>query len=125
MTRLRKELESRVDRVVRATKAALPSDLRTLAERVPVYCEWNVAAHWLEDGVMPDSMGLFSGPSLADPEDPDCFEMPRITLFLAELWRFCEEDFAAFDEEARVTYVHEFGHYLGLEEEDLAARGLL
>ena len=125
VSRLQKELEARVDRVVRETKASFPPDLRALADRVPACCEWKIAAHWLEDGVMPDTMGLFSGPSLADPDAPDCFEAPRITFFLAELWDFCEEDFAAFDEEVRITYVHEFGHYLGLEEADLEARGLV
>lgn len=125
VSRLQKELETRVARVVRETKASFPSDLRALADCVPTRCEWKIAAHWLEDGVLPDTMGLFSGPSLADPDDPDCFEAPLITFFLSELWDFCGEDFAAFDEEARITYVHEFGHYLGLEEADLEARGLV
>ena len=122
---LAERLERRVGDVVRRTMAALPDDLRVHAESVPVFCEWKIAGHWLEEGVADDSLGLFSGPSLADPADPECLESPRITFFLAELWDDCEEDPATFDDEVRLTYIHEFGHYLGLKEEDLDARGLL
>ena len=122
---IREQLERRVGEVVRRVMAELPPDLRELAERVPVFCEWEMAGHWLEEGVAEDSMGLFSGPALNEPTDPDCLEPPAITLFLAELWDYCGEDLSAFEEEARITYVHEFGHYLGLDESELEARGLL
>ena len=111
--------------VVRRVIAELPLDLRMLAERVPVFCEWEMAEHWLEEGVADDSMGLFSGPALNEPTDPDCLESPSITLFLAELWDYCGEDMPTFDEEIRITYIHEFGHYLGLNESELESRGLL
>ena len=123
--KLIRDLERRVDAVVRKTRAELPEDLRKLAAQVPVFCEWEISGHWLEDGVAEDSMGLFSGPSLADPVDPDCFESPCITFFLAELWDYSEEDPEIFGEEVRVTYLHEFGHYLGLEEDEMEERGLL
>ena len=62
---IHEQLERRVGEVVRRVIAELPPDLRTLAERVPVF------------------------------------------------------------EEVRITYIHEFGHYLGLGESELEARGLL
>ena len=119
------QLERRVGEVVRRVVAELPPDLRTLAERVPVFCEWEMAEHWLEEGVADDSMGLFSGPALNEPSDPDCLESPSITFFLAELWDYCGEDLPIFDEEVCITYIHEFGHYLGLDESELEARELL
>ena len=122
---IREQLERRVGEVVRRVIAELPPDLRTLTERVPVFCEWEMAGHWLEEGVADDSMGLFSGPALNEPTDPDCLESPSITFFLAELWDYCGEDLPTFDEEVRITYIHEFGHYLGLDESELEARGLL
>ena len=121
---IQEQLERRVGDVVRRVIAGLPSDLRTLAEQVPVYCEWEMAEHWLEEGVADDSMGLFSGPALNEPTDPDCLESPSITLFLAELWDYSGEDMPTFDEEIRITYIHEFGHYLGLNESELESRGL-
>ena len=122
---IREQLERRVGEIVRRVIAELPPDLRTLAERVPVFCEWELAEHWLEEGVADDSMGLFSGPALNAPADPDCLESPSITFFLAELWDYCGKDLPTFDEEVRITYIHEFGHYLGLDEAELEARGLL
>ena len=122
---IQEQLERRVGEVVRRVVAELPSDLRTLAERVPVFCEWEMAGHWLVEGVADDSMGLFSGPALNEPTDPDCLESPSITFFLAELWDYCGEDLQTFDEEVRITYIHEFGHYLGLDESELESRGLL
>ena len=122
---LMKRLERRVGEVMRCVIAELPPDLRTLAERVPVFCEWEMSEHWLEEGVADDSMGLFSGPALNEPTDPDCLESPSITFFLAELWDYCGEDLPTFDEEVRITYIHEFGHYLGIDESELEARGLL
>ena len=119
------QLERRVGEVVRRVIAELPPDLRMQAERVPVFCEWEMAEHWLEEGVADDSMGLFSGPALNEPTDPDCLESPSITFFLAELWDYCGEDLPTFDEEVRITYIHEFGHCLGLDEPELEARGLL
>ena len=62
---IREQLGCRVGEVVRRVIAELPPDLRTLAERIPVF------------------------------------------------------------EEMRITYIHEFGHYLGLSESELEARGLL
>ena len=122
---IQEQLERRVGEIVRRVIAELPPDLRTLAERVPVFCEWEMAEHWLEEGVADDSMGLFSGPALNEPAAPDCLESPSITFFLAELWDYCGEDLPTFDEEVRITYIHEFGHYLGLNESELEARGLL
>ena len=39
LEKLVRDLESRVDAVVRKTRAELPEDLRKLAEGVPVFCE--------------------------------------------------------------------------------------
>ena len=63
--------------------------------------------------------------AVGKPSDPDCLESPAITFFLAELWDYCGEDLPTFDEEVRITYIHEFGHYLGLDESELESRGLL
>ncbi|MBO7131133.1 MAG: metallopeptidase family protein [Fibrobacterales bacterium] len=122
---LEERLARRIDGIVKRIQNALPEDLRKLAEGVPVYCEWKMARHWVEEGLAPDSLGVFSGPSLADSTEFPSLESPSITFFLAELWDYSEEDLGIFDEEARITYLHEFGHYLGLEEGDMEERGLL
>ena len=51
-------------------------------------------------------------------------ELPPDLRTLAELWDYCGEDLSTFDEEVRITYIHEFGHFLGLNESELESRGL-
>ena len=102
----------------------MPPDLREHAKAVPVRYEERVAVHWLDDGVAPDSLGLFSGPSLRDPDAALSDEPPLVTLFLRNLWDWCEGDEDAYLDEVARTYLHEFGHYLGLEEDGMAARDL-
>lgn len=118
-------LTTRAEETVRTVIASLPDDLRTLAEKLPVFYEWEIARHWLGDGVEPDSLGLFSGPSLRDADDFECIEAPAITLFLKNLSEYCDDEGLDFGDEVRTTYLHEFGHYLGLEEGDMEERGLL
>ena len=106
------------------TFRSLPPDLKRFAEQVGVAYENGVAKHWLDDGVAADSLGLFSGPSIADPDFEMDLEPPLITLFLANLRDYAESDIAVFREEVHTTYLHEFGHFLGLDEEGLKARNL-
>jgi predicted Zn-dependent protease with MMP-like domain len=49
---------------------------------------------------------------------------PQVILFLGNLWDEVEGDVELFLSEVRTTYLHELGHYLGLDEDDLADRGL-
>ena len=49
---------------------------------------------------------------------------PRIILYLDNLWDLAEGDPAIFAEEVRTTYLHELGHFLGFDEDDLTLRNL-
>jgi predicted Zn-dependent protease with MMP-like domain len=49
---------------------------------------------------------------------------PQIILFLDNLWDFAEGDPEVYRDEVQATYLHELGHYLGLDEIDLDDRGL-
>ncbi len=122
-----------MDAAARATLAAntvgaaqrrLPADLRTLARGVRVHYPATPAPDVLREGFPPDLLGLFTG----TPHGAELAETnptpPQILLFLDNLWDFAGGDPAAFAEEVRVTYLHELGHFLGWDEEDLAARGL-
>jgi predicted Zn-dependent protease with MMP-like domain len=50
--------------------------------------------------------------------------MPRIRLFLDNLWDDCNGDLQTYRDEVRITFLHELGHYLGLDEDQVAERGL-
>lgn len=117
-----KKLQTIAQTEVQATLAALPPPLRKQAGVLPVSCEATPNESISGEGFEPDLLGLFIGPPLAEP---DSSPLPaQIILFLENLWDFAEEDEAFFREEVRTTYLHELGHYLGLDEIDLEERGL-
>jgi predicted Zn-dependent protease with MMP-like domain len=109
---------------VQETLAALPTPLRERAQALPVTFERLPNAAHLRDGVEPDTLGLFVGPEFAQEANTSSPLPPQIILFLENLWDQAEADQAVFRAEVRTTYLHELGHYLGLDEEDLFDRGL-
>jgi predicted Zn-dependent protease with MMP-like domain len=109
---------------VNATLAALPAPLRQRAQALPVTLARRPNAAQRRDGLEPDTLGLFVGPEFAYEETTASPLPPQIILFLDNLWDLAEGDDALFGEEVRTTYLHELGHYLGLDEDDLFDRGL-
>jgi predicted Zn-dependent protease with MMP-like domain len=107
---------------VEGTLALLPAPLRRQAAPLPVNYEGRPQRSLIDEGYETDLLGLFVGPALAEPEESPL--PPQIILFLENLWEFAEEDEEIFREEVRTTYLHELGHYLGLDEIDLEERGL-
>jgi predicted Zn-dependent protease with MMP-like domain len=107
---------------IEATLAALPRPLRARAEKLPVTFERQPNADLQADGIEPDTLGLFTGPEFADEGNVPL--PPQIILFLENLWIFAEGSEEIFCEEVRTTFLHELGHYLGLDEDELAGRGL-
>ena len=106
---------------IEQTCSELPDPIRrTLSEVATVLEEFPSPVHEA-DGVGSDQLGLFEGADATDPGSP---QMPRIVLWLGNLWEMCEAEEDAYREEVRITFLHELGHYLGLDEGDLSARGL-
>ncbi len=109
---------------VQSTLDALPEELRSRAKDLPVAYESWPDRHWRRTDVAPDTLGLFVGVPLAEREPVSGELAPHIVLFLENLWDEAGEDEEIFKEEVRVTYLHELGHYLGLDELGLEERGL-
>ena len=109
---------------VEATLAALPAPLRERAQALPVTFERLPNAAHRRDGIEPDTLGLFVGPEFAYEESAASPLPPQIILFLANIWDQAETDEELFREEVHTTLLHELGHYLGLDEDDLFDRGL-
>ena len=107
---------------VEATLAALPKPLRERAEKLPVTFERQPNAGLQADGIEPDTLGLFTGPEFADEGNVPI--PPQIILFLENLWDFAEGDDETFRDEVHTTFLHELGHYFGLDEDELTERGL-
>ena len=110
---------------VRATIAELPPELRERAEPLPVVYERVPPPDMLDEVVQPDTLGLFVGEAFPDGEGGPSPLPPQIFLFLENLWDFAEGDEEIYLDEIHVTYIHELGHYLGLNEDELEERGLL
>ncbi len=108
---------------VARTIAELPEDLRTHAKVLPVTYEARPNQEMVDDGIEADTLGLFLGEPL---HEQGSSPLPsQILLFLEVLWEFAESDPEFFQDEVHITYLHELGHFLGLNEDELEERGLL
>lgn len=113
------------DHEVQAVCAALPPDLRAcLADLRITLGPRPRPDEEMEEGDDENLLGLFEGPCYAElPDNAD--PMPSaIRLYIENLRDEAEGDPKRFRYEVRKTLLHELGHYLGLDEEDLDKRGL-
>ncbi len=108
---------------VGAAQRRLPPEIRKLARDVAVHYERLPAADVRRE--FPDDiLGLFTGGSHGTELTDDNPTPPQILLYLENIWDAAEGDEGQFRDEVRITYLHELGHYLGWDEDQLAARGL-
>ena len=97
----------------------LPEGVKEQAEQCPVSYEDKPHA---DDVLGEDLLGLFEGASLIEEPGPDA--LPMIRIFVGNLWEYTERDEQDFRDEVGTTYLHELGHYLGWDEDEVAERGL-
>ncbi|MFZ9886643.1 MAG: metallopeptidase family protein [Myxococcota bacterium] len=115
-------------RLMERSLEELPAKVRTYLRNVAIAVEDIPPLERLrlaEPPLSPGSLGLYEGtpPSLAPGDDPWAHLPSQITLFRKNI------ELAARDEEdlqdlVATTLLHEVGHYLGLDEDELEARGL-
>jgi len=118
------ELQTWAEQEVQQTLRGLPGPLREKAGAVTVTFEERPNAEQIQDGIESDTLGLFVGCEYSIEGMSDSPLPPQIILYLRNLFEFAEESEEYFREEVRTTYMHELGHYLGLDEDDLFDRGL-
>lgn len=117
-------LTKRAQAVVDRVQQKLPAELRELARQVPVViCDWPDPA-MLDDDLEPDILGLFVGDPHSAVPGMDNSVPAQIFLFVENILDEAEGDPARFDEEVRITYLHELGHFLGWDEDAVEAHGL-
>ena len=119
------QLSSVAHQVVATAQKRLPPEVRGVAGTVPVcYEAWPNDAI-LADGWEPDILGLFVGHEHGGELRDDLVPLPpQILLFLENIWDMAEGDETVYRDEVRLTYLHELGHYLGWDEDEVARRGL-
>lgn len=119
------QLTAAAQQVVAAAQRRLPADVRAAAAAVPVCYEPRPNDAILAEGWEPDILGLFVGHEHGGELRDDPAPLPpQILLFLENLWDYAEGDRVIFRDEVRLTYLHELGHYLGWDEDEVARRGL-
>lgn len=117
------ELRRRATETAEALYLELPPPLRTAARRLPLVIEGTPGAELVRSGVAPETLGLFVGSPFAE-EPMGAPVPPEIILFVENLWAAAEADEDEYRAEVRRTLLHELGHYLGLDEQDLMRRDL-
>lgn len=115
-------LHDTADAEVKRTTARLPKPVLERIRDIPVTLEPVPSRALVRDGVDPELMGLFVGNSLEESEPAPV--ALQIFLFLRNIWDEAGSDPARYREEVRRTFLHEIGHYLGLDEDGLALRDL-
>jgi predicted Zn-dependent protease with MMP-like domain len=106
-------LKARAGDVVEKTIAELPAEVLAEAQKVPVLFE-------PESKTDPDILGTYGHFTLNEVGEAN----GPIVLYLATIQDYCAEEGGDFATEVRLTYLHELGHHLGWDEDDLEARGL-
>ena len=115
-------LSTWADEELKSLVKVLPQDIQDAANKVAVSFEEKPGQGAFDDELEGDELGLFEGPSAADEAGIE--ELPRIRLFLANLWDWVGEEEQDYRDEVGTTFLHELGHYLGWDEEEVAERGL-
>ncbi|MGC1482124.1 MAG: metallopeptidase family protein [Chthoniobacterales bacterium] len=107
--------------VVERTLSGLPPEIARPLRAVSVFVEDEPGADDLEIGVGRDWLGIFEG---AAHGQWDRIDPPRIRIWTRNVWHFASGREDRFVEEVRLTLLHEIAHYLGMDEGEVAARGL-
>jgi len=121
---LRRRLFLAAQEEVKALIEALPGPVKSHAQKLPVIFEMVPHPSDVREGIEPDTLGLFSGAAINDSVEANPNGPSQITLFMENIWDLAGHNATDFREEIRRTYLHELGHYLGLDEDDLTARDL-
>jgi len=115
---------SRFCALVERTATSLPAPLAAAFGEVTLVLADYADATLLDDEDERELLGVFTGPTRAErsPAATDMELTPRVHLFRRAHEHSCStrEEFTA---EVRSTVIHEFGHYLGYDEDELENLG--
>lgn len=118
-----RQMQSLAEMEVGSIIRGLPRELRDRANDIAVRFE-RVPSRMPEIARADDDLlGLFVGADLGS-DDGSGVLPPQIILFLENLWDYSAKDVVSFRREVRTTYLHELGHFLGLDENEVEDRGL-
>jgi predicted Zn-dependent protease with MMP-like domain len=101
----------------------LPVDLAEAASKIAVLSANRPSKYQIDGSGDDDLLGLYEGVPFSDRRVDDGNLPDRITLFRIPLMNSCGNE-SELRREIQITLIHEFGHALGFDEDDLIERGL-
>ena len=110
------------DEEVKALVKILPPDVQAAARRCVISFEARPGLNPSDASLDGDELGLFEGTCMLDDPAPE--DSPRIRRFVENLWEWVEGEEQDYRDEVGTTLLHELGHYLGWDEDEVADRGL-
>jgi predicted Zn-dependent protease with MMP-like domain len=116
-----------LDAVVNDALAALPSRIQDAVQDVAIVVEEYPTEELLRDfdpPASPDLLGLFTGVTVAHAGAKPSGDLPETVRVFRRNLEHLSSDRAELVDELRVTLLHEIGHSLGMDEEELEALGL-
>lgn len=115
------------EKAMREALRELPAEIRAALKNLAIFIEDLPREETLTEyqpPLDPCLFGLYMGVPLPERSGADPPRLPdTICLFQRNLERMCP-DLDTLIEEIRITVLHEVGHYLGFDEDDLEERGL-
>ncbi len=110
------------DEEIKAVVKILPQDIQDAAKTCSITFEERPGENGPDAELEGDELGLFEGICLLDESGPEA--LPMIRIFVSNIWEWVEEDEQDFRDEVGTTFLHELGHYLGWDEDEVSERGL-
>lgn len=115
-------LSAWADEELKSLVKVLPADIQEATRKVAISFEEKPGIGVLDSELEGDELGLFEGTCALDEDESG--DLPRIRLFLVNLWEWVGEEEHDYRDEVGTTFLHELGHYLGWDEDEVASRGL-
>jgi predicted Zn-dependent protease with MMP-like domain len=118
-----KTLEKVAAAEIQRLSATLPVGVREALAELPVHLQALPDADVIEE-LGENILGLFSGETVEERGETLLPSPPQIHLYLENLWDEADADLPTFRQEVRITFLHELGHYLGWDEDEMERQGL-
>ncbi|MCX7009557.1 MAG: metallopeptidase family protein [Kiritimatiellaeota bacterium] len=105
--------------------AALPPEIRERLEELPRPSSPSRTPPWAPTALMPTTRSAsFTGVSFARAIEVSQRLPPQIIPLLDNIYEYVRGDAPEFRIQVRRTLLHESGHYLGFDEDEVGQRGL-